>query len=177
MKSAAAIPLKPKENTLCLFLFNDSRGLTFRNMIDLYTIGFTEKPAEKFFGLIQKAGVSKIMDIRISNVSQLAGFAKGSDLRFFAKAIANIGYEHDTTLAPTKELLTKYRDKWLTWPEYEMEYMNLLDSRKIAQKINIDALHNNCLLCSEHGPEQCHRRLLAEYLNQVKGGINIVHLM
>lgn len=146
-------------------------------MIKLYTIGFTGKPAEKFFNLLRNAGVKKIVDTRINNVSQLAGFAKGADLKFFAKEIGNMSYEHNINLAPTKELLSSYRDKQMTWQKYEEEYLNLLDKRRIAQKIEIEKLHENCLLCSEHTPEKCHRRLLAEYLNHVKGGIEIVHLI
>lgn len=146
-------------------------------MIKLYTIGFTGKPAEKFFSLLTDAGVNKIIDTRINNVSQLAGFAKGTDLKFFAKKIGDISYEHNIDLAPTKELLSRYRDKQMNWLEYETEYLNLLDMRKIAQKIEIEKLHENCLLCSEHTPEKCHRRLLAEYLQHVRNDIEIIHLI
>ena len=146
-------------------------------MIKLYTIGFTGKPAEKFFDLLKDSGVTKIIDTRINNVSQLSGFAKGADLKFFAKEIGNMFYEHNIDLAPTKELLSRYRDKKMTWLEYENDYLNLLDTRKIAQKIDIEKLHKNCLLCSEHTPEKCHRRLLAEYLKHVKSEIDIIHLI
>lgn len=146
-------------------------------MIKLYTIGFTGKPAEKFFNLLRNADVKKIVDTRINNISQLAGFAKGSDLKFFAKEIGNISYEHNIDFAPTKELLSRYRDKKISWQEYEIEYLNLLDMRKIAHKTDIEALHENCLLCSEHTPEKCHRRLLAEYLKHVKTEIEIIHLI
>jgi uncharacterized protein (DUF488 family) len=146
-------------------------------MIKLYTIGFTGKSAEKFFSLLHNSGVNKIVDTRINNVSQLAGFAKGSDLKFFADKIGHMAYEHNVDFAPTKELLSGYRKKKITWEQYEVEYLNLLDMRKIAQKTNIDLLHENCLLCSEHTPEKCHRRLLAEYLKQVKNDIEIIHLI
>jgi len=146
-------------------------------MIKLYTIGFTGKPAEKFFNLLTSSGVKKIVDTRINNVSQLAGFAKGSDLKFFAKEIGDISYEHNIDFAPTKELLTRYRNKKMTWEEYEIEYLNLLDMRKIASKTDIEKLHENCLLCSEHTPEKCHRRLLAEYLKHVKSDVEIIHLI
>lgn len=146
-------------------------------MIKLYTIGFTNKSAEKFFTLLKNNDVKKIVDTRINNVSQLAGFAKGNDLKFFANEIGDIGYEHNIDFAPSKELLKKYRSKSMTWEEYEAEYLNLLDMRRIAQKTNIDELHENCLLCSEHTPEQCHRRLLAEYLKEVRSDIEIIHLV
>ncbi len=146
-------------------------------MIRLYTIGFTGKPAEKFFNLLREARVRKLVDTRINNVSQLAAFAKFPDLEFFAKEIANISYEHNIDFAPTKDLLSRYRDKKISWEEYEIEYLNLLDHRKIASKTNIEKLHENCFLCSEHTPEKCHRRLLAEYLQHVKNDIEIIHLI
>lgn len=146
-------------------------------MIELYTIGFTEKSAEKFFDLLKKAEVSNIIDTRINNVSQLSGFAKGTDLKYFAKEIANISYEHNIDFAPTKELLKEYRDKKITWQEYEVEYLNLLDLRKIKSKIEIEKLHKNCLLCSEHTAEKCHRRLLAEYFQHICNDIKIIHLI
>ncbi len=145
-------------------------------MIKLYTIGFTGKPAEKFFNLLRNSGVKNVVDTRINNVSQLSGFAKGADLKFFVKEIGGMTYEHNIDFAPTKELLARYRDKAMTWQEYEVEYLNLLDMRKIAQKTDIEKLHENCLLCSEHTPEKCHRRLLAEYLQHVKNDIQIIHL-
>lgn len=146
-------------------------------MIKLFTIGFTGKPAETFFGLLRNAGVSKIVDTRVNNVSQLAGFAKGADLRFFAREIGGMSYEHNLDFAPTKELLSKYRDKKISWQEYEVEYLNLLDMRHVAQRTEIEKLHENCLLCSEHSPEKCHRRLLAEYLKHVKNDVDIIHLI
>ncbi|WP_304296605.1 DUF488 family protein [Capnocytophaga leadbetteri] len=146
-------------------------------MIKLYTIGFTGKSAEKFFDLLKKAEVKKIIDTRINNVSQLSGFAKGTDLKFFAKEIGNISYEHDIDFAPTKDLLANYRNKKITWQEYEKEYLNLLDLRKIKSKVEIQKLHKNCLLCSEHTAEKCHRRLLAEYLQQSFNDVEIIHLV
>ena len=143
----------------------------------MYTIGFAGKSAEKFFELLTSKGVKKIVDTRINKASQLAGYAKGSDLEFFAKEIGGMSYEHNLDLAPTKELLTRYKGEKITWEEYEIEYLNLLDMRKIATKTDIEKLHENCLLCSEHTPEKCHRRLLAEYLKHVKNDIEIVHLI
>ena len=112
-------------------------------MIKLFTIGFTGKPAETFFGLLRNAGVSKIVDTRVNNVSQLAGFAKGANLRFFAREIGGMSYEHNLDFAPTKELLSKYRDKKISWQEYEVEYLNLLDMRHVAQRTEIEKLHEN----------------------------------
>lgn len=145
-------------------------------MIKLYTIGFTEKSAKKFFELLEQNQVKKIIDTRINNTSQLSGFAKGKDLAFFAKRIANIDYEHRLNFAPTRELLSRYRKKEISWDEYTKEYLHLLDTRHIKEAINFESLHGSCLLCSEHSPEQCHRRLLAEYLQEINPDIQIIHL-
>lgn len=146
-------------------------------MIHIYTIGFTNKSARQFFDLLRDGRVTKIVDTRINNVSQLAGFAKGQDLAFFAEAVGGMGYEHNLDFAPTKDLLTQYRDKKITWESYAIEYLNLLDRRKIAQKTDIERLHCHCVLCSEHSPEYCHRRLLTEYFQAVRKDIEIIHLM
>jgi uncharacterized protein (DUF488 family) len=145
-------------------------------MIQLYTIGFTGKSAADFFSLLKKNEVKLILDTRINNSSQLAGYAKNKDLEFFAREIGNIAYRHNVDLAPTKDLLTKYRSKKMSCEEYEVEYLNLLDMRRIGEKINIEELHQNCLLCSEHSPEKCHRRLLAEYLKARCNQLEIIHL-
>lgn len=145
-------------------------------MIKLYTIGFTKKNARKFFQLLTNNKVKKIVDTRVNNTSQLAGFAKADDLEFFAKEVADINYEHQLDFAPTKELLSKYRKGNMTWSEYEDEYLNLLDLRKVKSKIEIEKLHENCLLCSEHTVEKCHRRLLADYFKAVNNDVEIIHL-
>ena len=145
-------------------------------MIQLYTIGFTGKSAEKFFTLLQNNAVERIVDTRINNTSQLSGFAKADDLAFFARSVGRIDYKHQLDFAPTKDLLANYRNGKISWSEYEIEYLNLLDVRKIANKVNIEELHQNCLLCSEHTPEKCHRRLLAEYFQHRYNDILITHL-
>jgi uncharacterized protein (DUF488 family) len=146
-------------------------------MVTLYTIGFTGKSAQQFFGLLKNNPVQNLIDTRLNAGSQLSGFAKQNDLAFFTKEIAGIRYLHRLDLAPTKELLQRYRAKQIDWKAYETAYLNLLDERQIARKLDADALHGCCFLCSEHSPEKCHRRLLAEYLQHVKGPLTIVHLM
>ncbi len=146
-------------------------------MIKLFTIGFAGKTAEQFFSLLLDARVKKIIDTRVNNASQLSGFAKGKDLRYFADAIGEIGYEHHLQYAPTKELLSMYRDHTITWTEYEVAYHQLLEDRKILDMTDINALDHCVLLCSEHEPDQCHRRLLAEYLQMENKNIKIFHLM
>ncbi|MCC6726874.1 MAG: DUF488 domain-containing protein [Saprospiraceae bacterium] len=146
-------------------------------MIKLYTIGFTGKNASQFFGLLRNNEVSTVIDVRISNASQLAGFTKASDFPFFLGEIGGIGYEHNLDFAPTRELLDLYRHKKMTWKEYGDAYLNLIDMRKIGNKIHPENLHQHCLLCSEHGPEKCHRRLLAEYFQHRFNDVEIVHLV
>jgi uncharacterized protein (DUF488 family) len=142
----------------------------------LFTIGFTNKSASKFFNLLLSHQVKKIIDTRINNVSQLSGFAKGKDLEFFAKSIGNIGYSHELTFAPTKDLLEKYRKKNISWDDYAIQYIELLESRDVANKLKLADLDCACLLCSEDSPEKCHRRLLADYIKNKFSDIEIVHL-
>jgi uncharacterized protein (DUF488 family) len=132
----------------------------------LYTIGFAGKSAEAFFSLLKKAGVKILLDIRLNNVSQLAGFTKGKDLSYFVKEILNGQYYHITDLAPTKELLKKYQADE-DWQSYEREFLALLEKRNAETKIKLELLKGpTVLLCSEKTAEKCHRRLTAEYLQK-----------
>ncbi len=147
-------------------------------MVTLFTIGFTKKSAEQFFELLKKNRVKKLVDIRISNSSQLAGFAKGKDLAYFLRQICGIGYRHIVDFAPTKELLADWHDKAISWSEYEKIYRGLLDSRKITSKYTLEEFDGACFLCSEETPEQCHRRLLVEYFAEKNPDkVKIVHLV
>lgn len=146
-------------------------------MIKLFTIGFTNKSAEKFFNLLAENKVSKLVDTRINNSSQLAGFSKGKDLAFFVGKILGAEYEHRVDLAPTRELLDSYRKDKISWSDYEKVYENLLKSRQVETKVSASDLNNICLLCSEDTPEKCHRRLLAEYLQKFYPEIEITHLI
>lgn len=145
-------------------------------MTNLFTIGFTEKTAEQFFDLLKNAGVKKLIDTRINTTSQLAGFAKKSDLPYFLKELCDITYIHEPLFAPTKELLSAYRNKEVTWEEYEKLYTALISERNVEDKFSLDELNNACLLCSEHLPDQCHRRLLADFLKTKLNRITIKHL-
>lgn len=147
-------------------------------MITLYTIGFTKKSAEQFFNLLRDNRVKQLVDVRINNSSQLAGFAKGKDLEFFVKEICHIPYKHITDFAPTKELLDQWHKQEVTWDDYIRIYTDLLKDREILQKYGVKSFDGSCFLCSEDTPEQCHRRLLAEYLQKhSKEKIAIVHLI
>ena len=144
--------------------------------INLFTIGFTKKSAEVFFGKIRDAGVQKVIDIRLNNASQLAGFAKKNDLAYFLKTICGCNYRHEPLLAPTKPILDAYKNKAITWHEYEKQFNELLKERKAHDLITESELHRACLLCSEDTPDHCHRRLAAEYFRGHFTGLEIAHL-
>ncbi|WP_409076063.1 DUF488 family protein (plasmid) [Pantoea sp. C3] len=131
----------------------------------VFSIGFTEKPAEKFFNLIKsQPDLRTLVDVRLNNVSQLAGFAKKNDLKYFLKELCNVDYVHMPDLAPTKEMLDPYKKGNVSWEVYEGNFLNLMAKRNI-ERIDKLVIEDSCLLCSEHKPHHCHRRLVIEYLN------------
>lgn len=144
--------------------------------LNLYTIGFTKKTAKNFFELLKQSGVTRVIDTRLNNVSQLAGFAKRADLEYFLKTIGNIDYIHRLDLAPTKDILDEYKKQKGDWETYETKFLDLLEKRQIEKKVDPELMENACLLCSEAKPHHCHRRLVAEYLNRHWGNIQIHHL-
>ncbi len=144
--------------------------------IKLFTIGFTQKTAETFFTTLITAGVRRIIDVRLNNKSQLAGFAKKDDLRYFLKTIGGIGYRHIPELAPAKTILDDYKKNKGDWCVYEKQFLDLIKTRRIEAQMNGILKDGDCLLCSENKPEHCHRRLVAEYLRDTHPEIAIVHL-
>ncbi|BDA71697.1 hypothetical protein CAL7716_058630 [Calothrix sp. PCC 7716] len=144
--------------------------------INLYTIGFTQKNAQKFFETLINAGVTRVIDTRLNNISQLAGFTKRNDLEYFLQKIGGIEYVHVLDMAPTKNILDAYKKNNGDWEIYEKEFLHLISERKIESKVSQELLANSCLLCSETKPHHCHRRLVAEYLRDKFGKINIHHL-
>ena len=143
--------------------------------MNLFTIGYTQKSAEEFFTSLTQNGVKKLIDIRLNNQSQLAGFANAKHLPYLLK-IHNILYEYKTEFAPTKELLNGYQDKVINWQEYEIQYGQILANRDILKKLYIPDFENAVLLCSEPTAAQCHRRLAAEYIAGHFENINVKHL-
>lgn len=141
------------------------------------TIGFTKKSAEHFFEMIKQSGTKRIIDVRLNNASQLSGFAKKDDLKFFLKEICNVDYVHLPGLAPTKEMLDSYRKNHKSWSKYEKEFVALMKDRRIESKIPKEIISEGCLLCSEDKPHYCHRRLVAEYLKTHWGNAEIKHLV
>lgn len=146
-------------------------------MIKLFTIGFTQKSAERFFKLLEQAGVRRVVDVRLNNSGQLAGFSKKDDLIFFLRELGGIEYVHVPDLAPTKDILDAYKKHKGSWPVYEREFLSLMEKRRIDESVAKDIVDQGCLLCSEHKPHHCHRRLVAEYLAGKWGGIETQHLV
>lgn len=147
------------------------------NSIRIATIGFTKKNAEQFFSALQKSNVKRMLDVRLNNQGQLAGFSKRDDLAYFLKTILKIEYVHLSILAPTQEMLDAYKKAKGSWPEYEKRFLDLMAHREIERQLDPASLNNGCLLCSEDKPHHCHRRLVAEYLKQKWGDVLIEHLM
>lgn len=143
----------------------------------IFTIGFTKKSAETFFTRLKNAGVKRLVDVRLNNVSQLAGFTKRDDLQYFTKAICGIEYVHIPRLAPTLDILDSYKkQKNGDWPLYERQFLDLMRARRIEETVSRDLLDSGCLLCSEETPHHCHRRLVAEYFKEKWDGIEIEHI-
>lgn len=147
--------------------------------IEICTIGFT-KPhnAESFFTTLVDEKIRRLIDVRLNNKSQLAGFAKRDDLRFFLEAICGAEYLHEPDLlAPSDDLLKGYQTDALTWQEYEEGFLDLMAERRIEAELSPDMFsERTALLCTEHTAERCHRRLVVEYLDRHWGGVAGVHL-
>jgi len=146
-------------------------------MIELFTIGFTKKNAQTFFSLLKSSGIKTVIDTRLNNTGQLAGFTKRDDLAFFLNRLVDAQYVHWKESAPTEELLSAYKKKKLTWNQYEIEYRSLISHRRLHESDVVSRLPNSCLLCSEAKPHKCHRRILAEYLQEtLSDRISVTHL-
>jgi len=144
--------------------------------VKIFTIGFTKKSAETFFTRLKSAGVKRLVDVRLNNVSQLAGFTKKDDLRYFTKQICGIDYMHMPNLAPTQDILDAYKKHKGDWSVYETKFLDLMRSRGIEERTTPEVLDGACLLCSEEKPEHCHRRLVAEYLKEKWSDVEIEHI-
>lgn len=142
----------------------------------IYTVGFTKKNASQFFGLLADSGATRLIDTRLNNTSQLAGFTKRDDLAFFTRVLYGIDYVHELRLAPTAELLNPYRKGQWTWAKYEAEYVQLLRERRVDEVFDRESMNGAVLLCSEAISDRCHRRLAAEYLAQMWRDVEVVHL-
>jgi uncharacterized protein (DUF488 family) len=145
--------------------------------MEIYSIGFTQKTAKQFFGILKEAGIRRLMDVRLNNVSQLAGFSKRDDLAYSLRAILNSSYVHAPLLAPTQEMLDSYKKQKGNWNDYALAFLELIRTRQIERHLDKDSfLLPTVLLCSEPTAENCHRRLVLEYLQEYWGGFTITHL-
>jgi uncharacterized protein (DUF488 family) len=142
----------------------------------VFTIGFTKKTARRLFELLRDSGAKRVVDVRLNNVSQLAGFAKKDDLAYFLETICGIEYVHLPVLAPTQEMLDEYKKQRGDWKTYETRFLELMKQRRIEETVSREVVTDGCLLCSEDKPRHCHRRLVAEYLKQHWGDVDIAHL-
>ena len=145
--------------------------------MEVYTIGFTKRTAAEFFGALKRAGIKRLLDVRLNNSSQLAGFTKRDDLPFFLKEICAAEYIHEPLLAPKQEMLDEYKKQKGSWQDYERKFLQLMAERRIEAKLNQSLFEvPTALLCSETTAEQCHRRLVLEYLQKKWDGLRMVHL-
>lgn len=146
-------------------------------MISVATIGFTQSSAQSFFERLNAAGVKKVIDVRLHNTGQLAGFAKAGDLAFFLKRLNDVAYVHAPALAPTDDILKAFKARKDNWALYERQFLDLMAVRKIEKIFDAKDFDRACLLCSEAKPHHCHRRLVCEYLNQHwNGALSVRHL-
>jgi len=145
--------------------------------VEVYTIGFTKKTAAEFFGALRQAGVKRLLDVRLKNTSQLAGFTRREDLPFFLRELCRAEYEHEPLLAPTAELLTDYRKRRADWEEYKERFLGLMAERRVEDRIERRLFDvRTALLCSEPTADRCHRRLVLEFLGSKWGNMQMVHL-
>lgn len=143
----------------------------------LFTIGFTKKSAEAFFTKLKNSGAKRVVDVRLNNVSQLAGFAKRNDLQFFLREVCHMNYIHVPDLAPTQDILDEYKKNKGDWGVYEQKFLDLMRKREIERRVDPAVIADGCLLCSEDKPHHCHRRLVAEYLQSHWGNVQVSHIV
>ena len=146
--------------------------------MEIFTIGFTRTTAENFFNRLKSRHVERLLDVRLNNKSQLAGFAKRDDLAYFLRELVGATYEHAPLLAPTQDILDEFKKRReMPWEEYESRFLSLLEERQVEKELKPEKFScRTVLLCSESTPEHCHRRLVAEYLRDHWGEVKIIHL-
>jgi uncharacterized protein (DUF488 family) len=146
-------------------------------VVPVFTIGFAQNTAEQFFEKLRAAGVKRLVDVRLNRTNQLAGFAKSNHMTYFLKTILGIDYVEAPLLAPSKALFKGHRDDEIGWDEYEPVFTGLLTERRVEDKIDPALLDGACLMCSEPEPDECHRRLVVEYLQRHWGNLSVTHLL
>lgn len=148
------------------------------NSIPLYTIGFTRRSAESFFETLRQHRVQRLIDVRLNNSSQLAGFTKRDDLDYFVRTILNAEFHHLPLLAPTPELRATMKPGGGGWAAYVPKFQALLAERRITEQLEREFFTSKicCLLCSEPTADECHRRLVAEHLQCAWPELHVIHL-
>lgn len=146
--------------------------------MEIFTIGFTKTPAAEFFGKLKKAGIRRLLDVRLNNTSQLAAYANRDDLKYFVRAICDATFEHEPLLAPTEDMLDAFKKRKGRWQVYDAHFMALMAERQIDVKLERDWFEATltALLCREHTAEHCHRRLIITYLQEKWLSVRAVHL-
>jgi len=145
--------------------------------MEIYSIGFTQKSASQFFELLKSHSIKRLLDVRLNNVSQLAGFSKRDDIAYFLREIVGAEYQHEPMLAPTQELLDAYKKQKGNWSDYERKFNALMAEREVDKRLDPNSFKvPTVLLCSEATPDHCHRRLVLDFLNERWGGVRAVHL-
>jgi uncharacterized protein (DUF488 family) len=144
--------------------------------IRIFTIGYAGKNAREFFTILKQAGIRKVIDVRLYNTSQLAGFTKKQDIEYFLQTIIAAEYVHLPIMAPTKQLLNDYKKRQISWHQYETQFKTIISQRQIERYITPQDMDMSCFLCSETTANNCHRRLVAEYLAGLWPNISIKHL-
>ena len=145
-------------------------------MIKIFTLGDAGKNARQFFTILKQAGIRKVVDVRLYNTSQLAGFTKRQDIEYFLQAIVGAEYVHLPIMAPTKQLLNDYKNGLISWQQYETQFNSIITQRQIEKHPIPQDMDMACFLCSEAKADNCHRRLVAEYLAGLWPNISIIHL-
>lgn len=149
-----------------------------RDASKIFTIGFTHKTAEHFFTLLKENKVKRVIDVRAHNTSQLAGFAKNPDLGYLLKEILQVEYVEIPELTPDPNMVKAYRAGEIDWEQYAQTYQERLDEFRVESIVDPALLEHGCLLCSEHEPHTCHRKVAAEYLtHKLRKNMKIQHLM
>jgi len=146
------------------------------SMTKIFTIGYAGKNAKEFFTILKQAGIRKIIDVRLYNTSQLAGFTKKQDIEYLLQAIVGADYVHLPVMAPTKQLLNDYKKGLINWQQYETQFKGVISQRQIEKHLVWQDMDMSCLLCSEAKADNCHRRLVAEYLAKHRQNVSICHL-
>jgi uncharacterized protein (DUF488 family) len=145
--------------------------------MEVYTIGFAKRTAADFFGALRRAGIRRLVDVRLNNTSQLAGFTKREDLPFFLQEICRAAYLHEPLLAPSQDMLDSYKKRKGSWQDYERRFLQLMAERRIEERISPDLFAlPTVLLCSEATADHCHRRLVCTYLQEKWGDLEAIHL-